>query len=199
MGPVTSPGRRIQRWVGIVAARHPVVSSVEILRASAEVGGDSRRPTTALDLGRVTGADVVVIGRVAASGDGFKLAISVRNAKSGRSVGAVLVPLFSALLAAADEARIRPLVLNLLAQAVPTSTINEPTFEELDKADTDQPRLTKDPALTVPAEPLPVVARVAGGLSVTSRSFAFARKLASTRVPRLTRRRPRVFDLMVSC
>ena len=155
--------------VAIVASEHRVVSSAEILRASATAGGDVRVPATALRVGRLAGADALVTGNVEEASDGFKLAISVRDAKSGRSIGEVLVPMLNPVLVSTDASRIQPLVLNLLAQLDPSAVSDG----LLPKADARRDEEISTSFIRGLSKPLPISFRASVGANMTRRSLQF--------------------------
>ena len=156
----------------IVSSKHDAVSSAEILAASAEAGGDARKPAVAVIVARLTNADAVISGRVSVSAEGYKLAISVREAVSGKSVGAVLIPLASELLDSSDSDRIRPHVLSLLDQAGHRNTaVVSPTVVSSPAA--DAPSISAD---TGASSRKKLIVDISGsaGLSMTTRTLSFA-------------------------
>jgi hypothetical protein len=107
--------------VDVVGARYRLVPPAELDRMRGLTKTDGTESGEALTIARLAGADAVVVGRVASSGEAYALSLSVLRAASGESVGAVLVPLTAAEMTPAARDRIEHLLGSLLSWIDPGS------------------------------------------------------------------------------
>ena len=156
VAPFTGPeavAREARAVVVEVAGSHyRLVPPAELERARALSDTDGSEPSAALTIARLTGADAVVVGRVAVSGESYALSLSVLRASSGESVGAVLVPLADAEMTPAARDRIARLLGNLLAWIDPGTPSRAAVRERPAPA---APSHVAPPAAPQPAAPEP--------------------------------------------
>jgi hypothetical protein len=192
VAPFTGPeavAREARAVVVEVAGSHyRLVPLAELERARALSDTDGSEPSAALTIARLTGADAVVVGRVAVSGDSYALSLSVLRASSGESVGAVLVPLADAEMTPAARDRIARLLGNLLAWIDPRTASNAAVRER--PAAPAAPEAREAPAAP---EPPAAPAQVTAGTAAPGATASVRVKRAAAR-PEPERHLPFAFE-----
>jgi opacity protein-like surface antigen len=169
--------------VQVVGTRYRVLSTGDLEHARAFSESDNSEPSAALTVARLAGADAVVVGQVATSGDAYALSMSVLRAKNGESVGAVLVPLPSAQMTAASRGHISRMVGDLLVSLDASDTPpgqTPPRDQPPAAASGDGRAVAQVRARPVvkerPRWRLPVRFEAAVGLSATARRLSFSQQ-----------------------
>ncbi|HKE20277.1 MAG TPA: hypothetical protein VKB80_35630 [Kofleriaceae bacterium] len=173
--------------VQVVGARYQVLSTGDLEQARAFSESDNSDPSAALTVARLAGADAVVVGQVATSGDAYALSMSVLRARNGESIGAVLVPLPSGEMTAASRGHIARMLGDLLVSLDATDTAAPGQTPASGQGPAGAAGATGDArtAAQVRARPvakqpprwrLPLSFEAAVGLSATARRLSFSQQ-----------------------